>query len=65
MNNVIFLRKGKSPSDLLSFKEFSEKWGIKEGSVRKAQARGHYQRYKRGIWKISDSEAIQYWNEVS
>lgn len=63
MNNVIFLG-GACPSDLLSIKEFSEKWGIKEGSVRKAQARGHYRRYKRGIWKISEREAMEYWNGV-
>ena len=64
-NNVInFLRFktkiSKTPNDLVSFKEFALKHDMKQGTLYKLAERGSILRYKRGIWKISESEVLRY-----
>lgn len=53
-----------TPDDLMSFKDFAEKHGFKESTVRKYERLGYYHRWDRGTFKISESEALSYWNEA-
>lgn len=61
--NVINIRgvrriECKTPDDLLSFKEFAEKHNMKIGYLYKLYSRGKFERHKRGVWKISESEVL-------
>lgn len=65
-NNVIFLKETAAqedeittPKDLLSFKEFAEKHNMKISYLYKLQKAGKFERHKRGVWKISESEVLQ------
>lgn len=57
-NNVICLIKGKTPKDLISFKDFACKYNMKKGYLYKLYSAGKFKRYKRGVWKISESEVL-------
>ena len=57
-NNVICFMKEKTPNDLISFKDFAQKYGMKSGYLYKLRAKGKFKRYKRGVWKISESEVL-------
>ncbi len=64
-NNVINFsrfksKESKTPNDLLSFKEFARKHSMKQGYLYKLAERKKINRYKRGIWKISESEVLNY-----
>lgn len=60
MNNVINFNKGKLeiPNDLMSFKDFALKHGMNIGYLYKLYYGEKIKRYKRGIWKISESEVL-------
>lgn len=61
-NNVIkFSRERlviKTPDDLMSFKDFALKHQMKIGYLYKLHSKGFISRYKRGVWKISESEVL-------
>lgn len=58
MNNVINFEKNKNaiPTDLISFKDFANKYEMKVGYLYKLCRKGDICRHKRGVWKISESE---------
>lgn len=60
-NNVINLNKSKIevPNDLISIKDFANKYDMKIGYLYKLHSAGKIQRYKRGIWKISENETLK------
>lgn len=62
-NNVIsFTREKvdfKTPDDLMSFKDFALKHQMKLGYLYKLREKGEIKRYKRGVWKISESEVLK------
>ena len=60
-NNVINFARDKKvfPQDLISFKGFAEKHDMKIGYLYKLYSRGLISRYKRGVWKISESEVLK------
>lgn len=66
MNNVINLKTSRInfPNDLISFKEFAEKHNMKIGYLYKLQKLGQFPRYKRGVWKISESEVLKVLEKV-
>lgn len=59
MNNVISMNRRETiPNDLMTFKEFADKYGMKVGYLYKLQRRGEIQRHKRGLWKISEKQVL-------
>lgn len=62
-NNVIkFSRSNlglRTPDDLMSVKAFALKHDMKIGYLYKLQTKGIIKRYKRGVWKISESEVLK------
>ncbi len=60
-NNVINFKKSKIdfPKDLINFKDFALKYDMKVGYLYKLCSKGQIRRYKRGVWKISESEVLQ------
>lgn len=70
MQNIISLserrkdRENATPSDLLSVKEFAAEADMKIGYLYKLIAGGKIKRYKRGVWKISRAQVLQFLNGV-
>jgi len=62
-NNVInFTRERleiQTPNDLMSFKDFALKHQMKLGYLYKLREKGAIKRYKRGVWKVSESEVLK------
>ena len=58
MTNVIQIRKS-TPDDLMSFREFANKYGTCTSYLYKLFYAKKIQRYKRGYWKISESEVLR------
>lgn len=65
-DNVINFKKSKIESleDLISFKDFAQKHSMKVGFLYKLQKQGKFSRYKRGVWKISESEVLKVLDKV-
>ncbi len=62
MENVIRMDRRVNetiPNDLMLFREFAEKYDMKVGYLYKLQRKGAIQRYKRGMWKISEGEVLR------
>lgn len=58
-NNIVKFYNVRTPADLLSIKEFAEKHSMKTKYLYKQCSLGKIKRYKRGVWKISESETLQ------
>lgn len=62
-NNVIsFNKEVVTPNDLLSVREFALKHNMKISYLYKLFERGKIKRYKRGVWKISECETLEFLN---
>ncbi len=59
LNNVVRFNKRETPSDLLSFKEFAQKYSMNDKYLYKLFYQGKFKRHKRGVWKISENEVLQ------
>ena len=62
MENVIRMDRRVNeiiPSDLMTFREFADKYNMKVGYLYKLQRNGAIQRHKRGMWKISEGEVLR------
>lgn len=61
MNNVINLNKSKIeiPNDLMTFKDFADKYGTSLSYLYKLYYAHKLKRYKRGYWKISEKEVLK------
>lgn len=61
MNNVINLNKSKIeiPNDLMTFKDFADKYGTSPSYLYKLYYAGKINRHKRGYWKISEQETLK------
>lgn len=65
MANVLKFQRNKTPDDLLSFKQFILKHKMSSSFLYKFCDTYNIQRYKRGVWKISESEVLRALNGVT
>lgn len=59
MSNVVNINKRVAPDDLMTFKEFAQKYGTCTSYLYKLFYAGKISRHKRGYWKVSESEVLK------
>ncbi len=59
MSNIVQINKNETPNDLMTFKEFAEKYGLCTSYLYKLFYAGKIKRHKRGYWKISENETLK------
>ena len=58
MSNIVNINKKVEPKDLITFKEFAQKYGTSKSYLYKLYYAGKIDRHKRGYWKISEVEVL-------
>ena len=59
MSNIVQINKNETSNDLMTFKEFAEKYGLCTSYLYKLFYASKIKRHKRGYWKISEKETLK------